>query len=156
MTTTTTDRGLTIVRRFDAPRELVFRAWTDPDHLHWYAGPGPAGPPATVDLRVGGAWRFHMAESAQKQYITGGIYLEIEPPRRLVFAWGAVDGWPSIDPARPLDNPIVTITLADVDGGTEMVFQFDFPDHFTDAEVRRWFDLGVADGWTQTLARLAP
>ena len=88
---TTTRRDLTIVRRLDAPRELVFQAWTDPVHLQWFAN--PTHPPhelITVDLRVGGAWRLQMIENEDKAYVTGGIYREIVPPEKLVFTWGAV------------------------------------------------------------------
>lgn len=55
-TVTETEREFTIVRRLEAPREVVFQAWTDPDHLHWFANPGhPPHHPTTVDLRVGGS-----------------------------------------------------------------------------------------------------
>src|SRR3954453_9409483 len=96
---TTTKRDLTIVRRLDAPRELVFQVWSDPDHLQWFANPPhPPRVPITVDLRVGGAWRLQMIENEGKPYMTGGIYREIVPSEKIVFSWGAVDGWPAIDP----------------------------------------------------------
>lgn len=153
-TVTKAERGFTIVRRLDAPRELVFQAWTDPDHLVWFAGAAPGEHPTTVDLRVGGAWRFHMVESDERNYVTGGIYREIEPPSKLVFTWGAVGGWPAIDPSGPDDNPVVTVTLNDVGGATEMVFQVAFADHLSEEQIRNWFGLGVVDGWTATLERL--
>lgn len=152
----TLTRGFVIVRRFAAPRELVYRAWTDPDRLQWF---GDTGVPAdrhrtTVDLRVGGAWRIDMVESPERRYTTGGVYREIVPPERLVFTWGAAGGWPDLDPARPDDNPVVTVTLEPVDGGTEMTVHFGFPDHLTDAEVQSWLDLGVEPGMRETVARL--
>ncbi|MBB5790038.1 SRPBCC family protein [Jiangella mangrovi] len=158
----TLTRGFVIVRRFAASRELVFRSWTDPGLLRWFADTGvPADRhPTTVDLRVGGAWRIDMVESPERRYTTGGVYREIVPPERLVFTWGADGGWPALDPARPDDNPVVTVTFEPVDdgdgvdGGTEMTVHFGFPDHLTDAEVQSWLDLGVEPGVRETVARL--
>jgi uncharacterized protein YndB with AHSA1/START domain len=156
-TNTSTDRGITVVRRLDAPREVVFRAWTEPEHLGWFLGPGHTDRPITVDLRVGGQWRLHMVENEERHYMTGGIYREITPPERLVFTWGAVDGWPLLDADRPDEGLIATITLADVGGGvTEMTCHLGFPDHFTDEQVKEWLALGVRGGWTDTIDRLAP
>lgn len=155
MTTVTThERGFTIVRHFDAPRELVFRAWTEPEHLHWFAGSAPAEIPTTVDLRIGGAWRFHMIENADRSYVTGGIYREIAPPERLVFTHGAIDGWPPIDMDRLDDAPLVTIHFHEVDGGTDMEFHVSFARDLTEEQVRTWLETGMIDGWTQTLERL--
>lgn len=152
----TLTRGFVIVRRFAAPRHVVFRAWVDPDQLHWFGDTGVVADRhrTTVDLRVGGAWRQHMVESPQRSYTTGGIYREIVPPKRLVFTWGAVGGWPDLDPGRLDDNPVVTVTLDAVDDGTEMTVHFGFPDHLTDAEVQTWLDLGVEPGMRETVARL--
>jgi uncharacterized protein YndB with AHSA1/START domain len=157
-TTMDTSRGFTIVRLLDAPRQLVFKAWTDPDHLRWFAGPGLAteSHPTTVDLRVGGAWRFHMVENEERSYTTGGIYQEIVPPEKLVFTWGAVDGWPLIDPARLDEAPRVTVTFNDLDGKTEMILHVGFSDHLTEERVREWLSTGMVGGWNETLDRLAP
>lgn len=156
-TATAIDRGFTIVRRLGAPREVVFQAWTDPEHLQWFANPGFApGQPTTVDLRVGGMWRLHMVENEAKSYMTGGIYREIVPPEKLVFSWGAIDGLPTIDPARLDDVPLVTVTLNDVDGGTEMVVRVELADHLSDDEIREWLATGMAEGWENTLDRLGP
>jgi uncharacterized protein YndB with AHSA1/START domain len=160
--TTTTDTGarsLTIVRRLAAPRETVsvFRAWTDPDHLHWFADAAPTeAHPTTVDLRVGGAWRLRLVENEQKSYTTGGVYREIRAPEKLVFSWGAVDGWPKLDLERLDDNPLVTVTFADLDGSTEMVLHVAFSDHLTQEQVAIWFGTGMTAGWNATLDRLGP
>ena len=146
-------RRLTIRRRYAAPREAVFRAWTDPDELWWFANLPPRTP-TTVDLRVGGAWRLHMVESEERHYITGGIYREIVPPERLSFSWGAVGGWPAIDPDDLDGVPLATVTFTETEGGTEMAFTLDFPDRFSDDDVRVWFDKGITEGWTNTIDRL--
>ncbi|HWJ86389.1 MAG TPA: SRPBCC domain-containing protein [Cellulomonas sp.] len=153
----TTDRGFTVVRRLAAPRELVFRAWTEPAHLQWFAGV-PADPayPTTVDLRVGGTWRVHLIEDEGRgrAYWTGGLYREIAAPEKLVFTWGALDGWPELD-VDDLDAlPVATITLNEVEGGTEMVAHFGFADSLSDQRVAEWLAMGVRAGWTETLARI--
>lgn len=153
-TVTRTERAFTIIRRLDAPRELVFQAWTDPDHLHWFAGSAAPEVATTVDLRVGGVWRFHMIENEDKKYVTGGVYREIVPPSRLVFTFGAEGGWPPLDMANLDANPLVTIDFHDVDGGTEMVFHVSFADSLTEKQIRDWIDTGMVDGWTETLNRL--
>ena len=156
-TVTENDRGLTIVRRLDAPREVVFRAWTDPEHLVWFANPlHPPRHPTTVDLRVGGAWRLHMVEHEDKSYTTGGIYREIVPPERLVFAWGAVGGWPDYDPDRPDEAPIVTVTLADLGDATEMTFTVRFAGHVAQDVIEHWYSLGIKRGWVETVDRIVP
>jgi uncharacterized protein YndB with AHSA1/START domain len=148
-------RDFTIVKRFDAPRELVFQAWTDPKHLDlWYAGSAAPERPTTVDLRVGGVWTFHMIENADTSYSTGGLYREIAPPERLVFTFGAVGGWPPLDLDDHDGNPVVTITLNEIGDGTEMVFHVGFADHLTEERIQRWLDTGMAGGWAMTLDRL--
>lgn len=86
-----TDRSLVITRLFEAPPELVFRLWTDPVHaLRWW---GPRDHPSTrmaMDVRPGGAWRGCLVAVADgRELWHGGRFLEVDPPRRLVFtfAW---------------------------------------------------------------------
>ncbi|MEU8261679.1 SRPBCC domain-containing protein [Micromonospora sp. NPDC048999] len=157
-TLTETRRGFTIVRRLDAPRELVFQAWTDPEHLHWFIDTETAGSrhETTVDLKTGGAWRLHMIENEERQYTTGGVYRQVVPPEKLVFTWGAVDGWPPVGVDSSDDNPVVTVTLKDVDGATEMTLDVGFDDHVSDEAVRSWLTKGIANGWTATVDRLGP
>jgi len=146
----------TITRWFDATRSAVFRAWTVPAELEWYLNPEQPRPsqPIEVDLRVGGAWRVPMVINADLDYITGGIYLEIVPDERLVFAWGAVDGWPKLDPEDLSDAPVATLQLVDRDGGTDAALTVRLPEHLSAPEVRRWLDLGIREGWTDTFERL--
>lgn len=152
-------RQFAMVRRYNAPRELVFRAWTDPEQLDWFAGTTPESRrgQASVDLRVGGEWRVHLVEGggSGRTYVTGGVYVEVREPEKLVFRWGAVDGWPRLDPERPDDALLVTVRLEERDGVTEMSFHVEMPGHFDDGEVSRWLAMGIVDGWAQTIDRLA-
>lgn len=97
-----------------------------------------------------------MVEHEAKAYTTGGVYREITPPERLVFTWGAVGGWPDYDPAKPDEAPIVTVTLKDLGGATEMTFHVGFADHVAEDVIKRWYALGFKDGWTVTVDRIVP
>ena len=83
------DREIVLTRVFDAPRELVFEAWTKPEHaMKWF---GPKGFSCTLhemDVRVGGRWRFDMLAPDGKLYPNRIEYLEIVPNERLVFWHG--------------------------------------------------------------------
>ncbi len=152
------EHGFTMVRTFDAPRDLVFQAWTDPAHLQWFFNPAAPTPPDPIelDLRVGGSWRQKMVINNDLEYVTGGVYLEIVPGEKLVFIWGAHDGWPEIDADRPDDSPTVTIVLNTAGDKTEMIFQLRLPEHFSDDQVMEWLAMGVRDGWSDTINRLVP
>jgi uncharacterized protein YndB with AHSA1/START domain len=85
------EREVVIVCVFDAPRELVFDAWTKKEHLRRWWGPGVfTNPVCEVDLRAGGAWRIVMRSPDGQDYPCQGIYREIVPPERLVFTNDAV------------------------------------------------------------------
>jgi uncharacterized protein YndB with AHSA1/START domain len=149
--------GFTLTRILDAPRELVFQAWTDPEQLQWFLNPGAATPeePIEVDLRVGGEWKLLMVIDEDTQYYTGGVYREIVPVEKLAFTWGAADGWPKIDPDRSEDGPLVTLTFSDIAGSTEMVLQFTLPDHLSEDAVREWMGTPyMREGWGETIDRV--
>jgi len=154
--TNAVERGFTLSRILNAPRDLVFQAWTDPAHLLWYFNPSMPRPsePIEVDLRVGGAWRVKMVINDILQYFTGGVYREIVPGEKLVFTWGAVDGWPEIDGERQDDCPVVTITLNDLGEKTEMIFQVALSEQLSDERVHEWLATGMRDGWSETIDRL--
>ena len=150
--TYTLERGFTLTRLLDAPPEVVWQAWTDPKYLDWFFNPGTTPTqPTSVDLRVGGAWRQHMVIDDTLQYMTGGIYRDIVPMRRLVFAWGARGGWPDLDEPN---GPEVTVELTPVGERTRMDLALRLPDELTSAEVQAWLDKGIEPGMTMTIDRL--
>ena len=113
-------REFTITRVLDASRDEVFRAWTEPDQAaRWFGPVGCTTPRETVsmDVQPGGEWRATMIRDEDgAEYPIGGVYREVLAPERLVFTWG--------DQAR-LGEPeqsLITITLTDLGGKTEMVF----------------------------------
>jgi uncharacterized protein YndB with AHSA1/START domain len=111
------DEGITIVRVFDAPRERVWKEWTEPERFaDWFGGGESDVPLSTVsmDVRPGGSWRLTMY-AARGEIHWRGEYQEVAEPERLVFT--VTD--------RPGDvYELVTVVLTDLgDGRTEMLFE---------------------------------
>src|SRR2546423_5449560 len=98
------NRELWITRIFDAPRTLVFKAWTDPACLaHWMGPQGFTSTIVTMDARPGGAYRFHMRSPSGDDHWSQGVYREIVEPERIVFtsAWADLAGT-RINTLRPM------------------------------------------------------
>ena len=114
--TTPSDLETLMTRSFDAPRRLVFEAWTDPRHLpNWMLGPeGWTLPVCEVDLRAGGGWHFVWRRSDGSEMGMRGTYREVMPPERLVSteSWGG--DWP---------ETLNTVTLAEDNGTTAMTLR---------------------------------
>jgi len=111
-----TDTQILIRRDFDAPRHLVWRAWTTPDLIKrwWHANRGTATE-ATVDLRAGGRWRWVMVTHQGLEVAFHGEYREIVPGERLVYT-EVYEGVPNGD-----DLPVVvTLALTERDGRTSV------------------------------------
>jgi uncharacterized protein YndB with AHSA1/START domain len=158
MTSTATEQyEFTLTWTFDSPPADVFRAWTDPEQLDWFYNDNNPMPSESIelDLRVGGVWRQRMVVDADAAYYTGGVYREIVPDEKLVFAWGAVDGWPELDPDRLGDSPLVTVTLAPAGEGTEMSVRVELPEGVARECLREWWPLAIRNGWRDTVDRLA-
>jgi uncharacterized protein YndB with AHSA1/START domain len=112
--------GIAIVRVFDAPRERVWREWTEPERFaDWFGGVESEVPLATVsmDVRPGGSWRLTMLAGPERREIHWrGEYREVAEPERLVFT---VCDQPDVEAYE-----LVTVVLADLgDGRTEMHFE---------------------------------
>jgi uncharacterized protein YndB with AHSA1/START domain len=82
--TTPSDLEIVMTREFDAPRRLVFEAWTKPEHVARWFGLRNEKTEAEIDLRVGGSYRFILGDGAGGEMAIQGEYLEIAPPDRLV------------------------------------------------------------------------
>jgi len=102
------ERVLVIERIFDAPPSLVFKAWTDPQHLvHWFGPRGFTLPSCELDLRPGGAWRSCMLSGEGREHWVRGVFREIVEPERIVYR-----NAPSTGPAWKGNPPaIYTKTL---------------------------------------------
>jgi len=112
------ERELVIRRTFNAPRELVFRAWTEPQLLaQWSCPRGYSFTEQSGDLRVGGGFSATMRSPEGTEHRLRGVYREIVPPERLVFTHLWVD-----ERGNPGPETLVTVTLAEHHGRTEMMF----------------------------------
>jgi uncharacterized protein YndB with AHSA1/START domain len=112
--------GISITRVFDAPRERVWREWTEPEcFAAWYGGDQADIPVSTVemDVRPGGRWRATMFFGEDRREIRWeGEYLEVAPPERLVFTVTDMPGVPTTE--------VVVVVLTDLgDGRTEMLME---------------------------------
>lgn len=115
----TAQHELVITRTFDAPRALVFKAWTQPEHMVRWLGPkGWTSPSAKVDLKIGGAYRACICSPDGKENWMRGRYREIVEPERLVFSFQ----WENKEGEHGKENT-VTITFAEQDGKTRMTFR---------------------------------
>ncbi len=134
---------LVITRVFEAPRALVWRAWTEDEHMsHWGAPHGFIVTHCEGVLRVGGTWRSCMKSPDGQELWLGGEYREVVPIEKLVFThiWDDENG-------QPGPETVVTITLADEGRSTKMVFR---QTGFTSASSRD----GHEGGWNESFDRL--
>ena len=139
MSASLADDQLLIVRTFNAPAELVFQLWSEPEHFRRWMGPeGFDCPVAEMDFRVGGAYRGMLRSQAHGDDWFGGVYREIEPNRRLVFTFA----WNNTGPSAGVET-LVTITFEERGGKTVQTFH---QTPFTSAERRD----GHRKGWSQS------
>jgi uncharacterized protein YndB with AHSA1/START domain len=140
-------RELVLNRVFDAPRELVFQAWTDPKHLaQWWGPKGFTNPVCEVDARPGGALRIVMRAPDGTEHPMRGIFREIVRPQRLVFSNVAVD-----DNGNSLLEGVAIVTFADQGGKTKVTIQISAIPLVEQAAA---MIEGMEAGWTQSLERL--
>lgn len=140
------DRVLILTRLLNAPRSLVFKVWTRPEHLTRWWGPSDFTlPHCEVDFRVGGKYKFCMHAPDGSDHWVWGLYLEIVESERLVFSWHRTQ-----QPAEtnPWAVTRVTVTFAEHEGKTRLTLhQSVFPQAEECTDHR--------GGWTQCLDRLA-
>jgi uncharacterized protein YndB with AHSA1/START domain len=143
------DKETVITRTFDAPRELVFRAFTDPAHVdHWWGPKGFTITTRSMDVRPGGEWRFVMrGPSEWGDFENRIVYDEIVPPERLVYTH---DSGEDNDPGRFH----VTVSFNQVQGNkTELTMRSEFATkEARDFVVREY---GAIERGKETLESLA-
>ena len=132
-----------IERVLDAPREEVFRAWTDPDELRRWWGPGEyATRNAEVDLRPGGHYLLVIQGAEGDAMRLAGTFREVVAPERLVYSWRWVEGW-----SDPVES-IVTVEFEDLGERTRVVLRHSALDDSPDPD-------GYRMGWESGLDKLA-
>jgi uncharacterized protein YndB with AHSA1/START domain len=142
--TESADRVLTITRTFDAPRELVFKAWTEPERLmRWWGPRGFTMTSCEMDLRPGGAYRFHLRSPEGTEHRTRGVFREIIEPERLVMtrAWVDAEG-------KPGHETLLTLSFADQGGKTKLTLHQAIFESVTARDLHQ-------GGWSSSLDCLA-
>ena len=140
----TADREIVTTRLIDAPRALVFEAWTDPKHVaQWFGPDGFVTTTHSMDVRPGGVWRFTMRGPDGKDWPNVVTYEQVVPPERLVYLHG--------DDKEP-DMFHNTITFDDEDGKTALTMRAVFKTAAAREFVVR--ERGAVEGGQQTIARL--
>ena len=137
-------RELTLTRLFDAPRALVFKAWTMPEHLaRWWGPHGFTVFECEMDLRVGGGWYIRMGSAPNQMARQRGVIRELVAPERLVFTYAFED-----ENGTRGHETLVTVTFAEEAGKTRLtVHQAIFESDWTCKDHVR--------GWGETLERFA-
>jgi uncharacterized protein YndB with AHSA1/START domain len=157
------DKELVITRIFDAPAELVFKVWTEPEHIKNWWGPKPfTAPRCEVDLRPGGEYVYVMRSPDGQEFPVQGTFKEIEKNKKLVYTddmYKQADFWkmmiggkvgPDVDfPALQL---IVTVTFEDQGDKTK----FTLTTRFVSNDLRdAMVGMQMAEGWTSSLEKFA-
>jgi len=114
-----TDEQILITREFDAPKHLVYKAWTTPELVkRWWSGRRGAVTLAEIDLRVGGQWRYVMTANEGFEVAFHGEFREIVENERLVNT--EIYEMPGAPPLAPEDEPVNIITFTEEDGRTTL------------------------------------
>lgn len=143
----TADREIVITRDFDAPRALVFEAWTQPQHIvQWWGPTGFTNTDLGMDVRPGGSWRFVMHGPDGTDYPNKILYHEVVRPERLVY-----DHSDDVDAGGIHFQ--VTVSFTEHAGKTRLTMRMLFDSQAIRDQVVR--DVGAIEGANQTLDRLA-
>lgn len=140
----TIDRELVMTRVFDAPRELVFKAWAEPEHwVHWLGLRGASGRVLQTARRAGDSYRYYMRDLQGGDHWLQGVYREVIDPERLSFTWGFVNaqGQPTVP------ETIVALTFEDIGGKTRLTLRHGIFETVTSCDAHRL-------GWTESFEKL--
>ncbi|HEX2034085.1 MAG TPA: SRPBCC family protein [Chloroflexota bacterium] len=155
--TAQSDREIVITRVFNAPRHLVFDAWTKPElFVRWFGPRGWTVPVCEIDLRPGGAYRYVLRGPDGAEIVMRGVYREVVPPERLVssevFEGFTEVGW------RPEDETVTTAVFDERDGKTIWTATIRYPSQeVRDAALRSdgaW--RGMAESFERLEAAIQP
>ncbi len=147
-TTAQTQRAIVITRVFDAPRQLVWKAWTEPRHFaRWYGPKGFTTPVCRIDLRVGGKYLNCMRSPEGQDFWTTGVFREIVAPERLVMTASRADKDGNVDADWPVETQI-SVTFEEDDGRTKVTLEH------VGMPAGTGRDMAEA-GWNESLDKLA-
>jgi uncharacterized protein YndB with AHSA1/START domain len=155
------EREVIFSRVFDAPRELVFKAWTDPELFgQWFAPPGYTAPVVEVDLRPGGEWKVVMRGPDGTDLPSRGLYLEIDEPSRIVMTdltddmppdWhDLINRYRTSGDTSPL-HLLLTVTFEEIDGQTTVTVTSRYQ---SKDDLEAILGIGAALGWAGSFDKL--
>jgi len=157
------DRTFVITRIFDAPRDLVFKAWTESKRMaQWWGPHGFTNPICELNAQPGGTWRIVMRGPDGSDHPAHGVYREVREPERLVMTINhseLSEQWhdmvnPSRDKTKgkPALEAVTTAIFEDLAGKTKLMIR----QRFESAAIRNaLLKIGMNEGWSQSLERLA-
>ncbi|MFS0673505.1 SRPBCC domain-containing protein [Ornithinibacillus sp. 179-J 7C1 HS] len=151
------DQVLILERVFDAPRELVFQMFKDPEHLkHWWGPSGWELPVCNVDFRPGGSWHYCMKCIDQNQGEFYGmeswgkaVYHEINEPEMFSYTDYFSDADANVDESLPSSD--ITLEFIEMDGMTKLVSRAEYQ---SPEALKTVMDMGMLQGITETWDRL--
>jgi uncharacterized protein YndB with AHSA1/START domain len=147
--TPVSDRELVLTRILNAPREKVFRAWTDPEIIKQWFAPKPwTTPHVEVDLRVGGSSLIVMRGPDGTEFPNRGVYLEIVPNERLVATDAFTKAW------EPSEKPFMTMVLTFEDAGAGKTKYTARVLHWSVQDKEAHEKMGFHKGWGQCADQL--
>ena len=148
--TFTRGRDLVLERVIEAPRETLFKAWTDPELMKQWFVPKPwTLSRVETDVRTGGASLIVMRSPEGQEFPNKGVYLEVVPNERLVFTDAYTAGW------QPSDNPFMTVIVTFDDLGQGRTKYTAVCQHWTDANREKHEQMGFHQGWATCAEQLA-
>jgi uncharacterized protein YndB with AHSA1/START domain len=136
-----TDEQILITRGFDAPKHLVYKAWTTPELVtRWWSGQRGTMTIAEIDLRVGGMWRYVMIAEGGLEVAFHGEYREIVSNERIVMT--------DVYEAMPDGEALVTVTFTENDGRTVLTLLMQLASkEARDAVINSGMEAGVQESW---------
>ncbi|MBD3886084.1 SRPBCC domain-containing protein [Phormidium tenue FACHB-886] len=148
--TNQSDREIVITRVFNTRRELVFKAWTEPEHIaQWWGPKGFTTRVDEMDVKPGGHWRYVMIGPDGTEYPSKGTFHEIVPPERIVTSDEFGEG---IEQVVKVDLPqgkiVITALFEDLDGKTKLTIQML---HESVEDRRKHEAMGAIAGWNSSL-----
>jgi uncharacterized protein YndB with AHSA1/START domain len=150
LTTETAEREFVMERVFNAPRELVFTAFSACEHVvHWWGPKGWTLPVCQMDFRPGGVWFYCMRGPAGEEGCGKAVYREIVKPERIVYTDAFADAEGNVLDGMP--EMLIMLTFAEQDGQTKLTNRAEFA---SVADKEATLAMGMIEGLTETLDRL--
>ena len=145
------ETNLTITREFNFPRDLVWTAWTEPEHIaQWFGPEGFSTRVEEYEFKTGGRFKYVMIGPDGKEYPGTSVFKEISPKDRIVATDDFGDNYKAENPDVP-SGMIVTESFEDLGSRTKVTISID---HASADDKRKHEEMGVVAGWGSTLDKL--